>query len=153
MLPFPLFLLTMADYLTGAIIRRSWTGLWLYMFHKSITSTGLLILNFFYDSIIILVFLLLPVAAMLVRASCPKSANALLKRFVLLELPFLALWELLFFFLLFSRVPPGVLTSSSYELWGQVASSSLAVQYISLVVVDGELLKSLSTMIAGSDKR
>ena len=106
LLPFPLFLLTLADYLGGAIVHKSWVGFWLHLLQSSITPAGMLFLNFSYDLIIVLIFLLLPAIAMLVRASCPKSVGALAKRFMLLELQFLLLWSCFFSFCFFLGCRP-----------------------------------------------
>lgn len=113
----------------------------------------MLVLNFSYDLIIVLVFLLLPSLAMLMHGKCTKSATALIERFALLELPVLALWHVLLYFLLLSRMPADVLVNGDSNFWRQVVSSSLVVRFASWVIINGELGKSITIIQAKEGKK
>lgn len=154
LLPFLVLAYTMIDYLSGAIIHRGWAEFWLVgVLQVSVTPAEMLVLNFSYDLVIVVVFLLLPTLAMLAHGKCTKSATALIERFVLLEVPVLVLWHVLFYFLLLSRMPTDVLVNGNSNFWRQVVSGSLAVRFLSLAIINGELGKSITIVLAKEGRK
>jgi len=130
LLPFPLIVLMLADFTTGASIHRGWIMLCYLMFQTPKTSAMILILNFFYDLLVLVLLVLLPTAITLVYSRCPNSARAVAERFALFGLPILLLWHALLSLPLLPRTPLDLSTNASSTFWGHIVGLSFAVQYL-----------------------
>ncbi len=153
-LPFILLFYALVDYSSGATLHRTWIDLWLVLLSESSTTpVQITILNFSFDLLLIVIILLLPTLVMLLHGNCTQSARALVERFAFLELPLIVLWDILLYFLLFSRMPADALINGGSVFWKQVVGGSLALSFLSWAIINGELGRTITIIQAMEDKK